>query len=80
MDLLIAIREYIAALNKYGFYPKTKKPSLGKLEKMADLCMDGKIRKLSRYIPEDVSKEQDEELTSLLQKIEEIVKNEKENN
>ena len=80
MDLLIAIREYIAALNKYELYPKTKKPSLEKLEKMADLCMDGKIRKLSRYIPEDVSKEQDEELTSLLQKIEEIVKNEKENN
>lgn len=80
MDLLIAIKKYIDALNKYGFYPKAKKPSLGKLEKMADLCMDGKIRKLSRYIPQNASKEQNEELMSLLQKIEEIVKNEKENN
>lgn len=80
MDLLIAIREYITALNKYGFYPKTKKPSLGKLEKMADLCMDGKIRKLSRYIPKNIGKSQKEELIELLNKIEEIVKNEKQNN
>ena len=37
MDLLIAIKEYCDKLIEYNFYPKKKKPSLGKLEKYADL-------------------------------------------
>lgn len=79
MDLLIAIQKYCDKLMEYNVYPKNKKPSLGKLEKMADLCMLGKIRKLSRYISKDLTKEQQEELHALLDKIEEIVRNEKEN-
>ena len=77
MDLLLAIQNYCAKLIEYGFYPKKKKPSLGKLEKMADLCMDGKFRKLSRYIPEEANDEQKAELDILMDKIKEIVKNEK---
>ena len=80
MDLLNAIKNYTDKLIEYGYYPKAKKPSLGKLEKMADLCMDGKIRKLSRYIPTEADEEQKKELNNLIQIIEEIVKNEKENN
>lgn len=79
MDLLIAIQKYCDKLMEYNVYPKNKKPSLGKLEKMADLCMLGKIRKLSRYISKDLTKEQQDELHALLDKIEEIVRNEKEN-
>jgi hypothetical protein len=79
MDLLIAIKNYCEKLIEYGYYPKTKKPSVGKLEKMADLCMAGKIRKLSRYIPNDAKAEEKETLESLLEKIKEIVKNERRN-
>ena len=77
MDLLLAIQNYCAKLIEYDFYPKKKKPSLGKLEKMADLCMSGKFRKLSRYIPEEANDKQKAELDILMDKIKEIVKNEK---
>ncbi len=77
MDLLLAIKKYCDKLIEYGYYPKTKKPSMGKLEKMADLCMEGKIRKLSRYIPNDASEAEKVELDNLLNNIKEIVKNEK---
>lgn len=79
MDLLLAIQNYCAKLIEYDFYPKKKKPSLGKLEKMADLCINGKFRKLSRYIPETATEEQVAELDALMDKIKEIVKNEKNN-
>lgn len=79
MDLLLAIQNYCAKLIEYDFYPKKKKPSLGKLEKMADLCINGKFRKLSRYIPETATEEQVAELDVLMDKIKEIVKNEKNN-
>ena len=75
MNLLIAIQNYTNALIKYGLYPKNKKLSLGKLEKLADLCMNGKIRKLSRYIPSDISQEKEAELRHLLDIIEETVRN-----
>lgn len=77
MDLLLAIKNYCNKLIEYGYYPKTKKPSVGKLEKMADLCMVGKFRKLSRYVPKDASDEVKTELEELMDKIKEIVKNEK---
>lgn len=77
MDLLLAIQNYCAKLIEYDYYPKKKKPSLGKLEKMADLCVKGKFRKLSRYIPDTATKEQIAELDILMDKIKEIVKNEK---
>lgn len=77
MDLLIAIQKYCERLVAFGFYPKKKKPSLGKLEKLADLCMAGKFRKLSRFVPDDATEEQKEELDRLMKVIEEIVKNEK---
>ena len=77
MDLLLAIKNYCNKLIEYGYYPKTKKPSVGKLEKMADLCMEGKFRKLSRYVPNDASDEVKAELEELMDKIKEIVKNEK---
>lgn len=77
MDLLLAIKDYCDKLMKYGYYPKTKKPSIGKLEKMADLCMENKFHKLSRYIPSNASDEVKAELNTLLNKIKEIVKNEK---
>lgn len=79
MDLLIAIKNYCEKLIEYGYYPKAKKPSVGKLEKMADLCMAGKIRKLSRYIPDNAAAEEREILESLLEKIKEIVKDERKN-
>ncbi len=78
MDLLLAIKEYCNKLIEYGYYPKSKKPSVGKLEKMADLCMNGKIRKLSRYIPKNISEDKKEELESMIEKIKEIVKNDRE--
>lgn len=77
MDLLLAIKKYCDKLIEYGYYPKTKKPSMGKLEKMADLCMEGKIRKLSRYIPSNASEAEKAELDNLLNNIKEIVENEK---
>ena len=77
MDLLIAIRKYVTKLMEYGYYPKQKKPSVGKLEKMADLCMVGKFRKLSRYIPDTATEEQKKTLEGLMNDIKEIVKNEK---
>lgn len=77
MDLLLAIQKYCDKLMEYGFYPKKKKPSLGKLEKMADLCYAGKTRKLSRYIPNTATSEQKEELEQLMRNIKEIIKNEK---
>lgn len=77
MDLLLAIQKYTNKLIEYNFYPKRKKPSLGKLEKMADLCMEGKFRKLSRYVPDDANDEIKEELKSLMANIKEICKNEK---
>ena len=80
MDLLIAIQNYIAKLIEKGFYPKKKKPSLGKLEKMADLCMAGKIRKLSRYIPKNCPEELKKELFDMIDNIKEICKNDKESN
>lgn len=76
MDLLMAIKKYCDKLIEYGYYPKAKKPSLGKLEKMADLCMIGKFRKLSRYIPKDAPEEKKEELNSLLEEVKRIVKEE----
>lgn len=78
MDLLIAIKEYCDKLIEYNFYPKKKKPSLGKLEKYADLMIDGKFRKLERYIPETADKEQLSTLTMLMEKIKEIANNERE--
>ena len=33
MELLLAIQKYVGKLIEYGYYPKAKKPSLGKLEK-----------------------------------------------
>lgn len=77
MDLLYAIKQYCQKLIEYGYYPKKKSPSLGKLEKMADLCMEGKFRKLSRYVPEDASEEIKKELDAMMDSIKEIVKNEK---
>jgi len=79
MDLLLAIQKYCDKLMELGAYPKNKKPSLGKLEKMADLCMTGKIRKLSRYIPKDISEEDKKVLEDMIHQIGEIVKNEKTN-
>lgn len=77
MELLLAIQKYIAKLNEYGYYPKSKKPSLGKLEKMADLCMAGKIRKLTRYVPKDAPIEHKLELHNLQVDIEDILEAEK---
>ena len=79
MNLLLAIQNYTNKLIEYGYYPKSKKPSLGKLEKMADLCYVGKYRKLSRYIPDDATDEQKQELNELLAKIKEICEDEKNN-
>ena len=78
MDLLLAISKYVTKLLEYGYYPK-KKPSLGKLEKIADLIMAGKFRKLSRYLPEDISDDRRQEFEELMDSIKEIVKNEKTN-
>ena len=77
MDLLIAIQKYCDKLVAFGYYPKRKKPSLGKLEKLADLCMAGKFRKLSRFVPDSATDEQREELDGLMKVIKEIVENEK---
>ena len=77
MDLLLAIKNYCNKLIEFGYYPKAKKPSVGKLEKMADLCMAGKFRKLSRYIPSNANDENKAVLEELMDKIKEIVKNEK---
>lgn len=79
MNLLLAIQNYTNKLIEYGYYPKSKKPSLGKLEKMADLCYVGKYRKLSRYIPDNATDEQKQELNELLAKIKEICEDEKNN-
>lgn len=79
MDLLLAIKNYCDKLVEYGFYPKKKAPSLGKLEKYADLMVAGKFQKLARYIPQDADKEQLATLTLLLEKIKEIANNELEN-
>ena len=79
MNLLLAIQQYTNKLIEYGYYPKSKKPSLGKLEKMADLCYIGKYRKLSRYIPDNATEEQKQELNELLAKIKEICEDEKNN-
>lgn len=76
MDLLLAIQKYVDKLIEHGYYPKPKKPSLGKLEKMADLCMLGKYRKLSRYIPEDTDQKTKEEFEKMMENIKEICKNE----
>lgn len=78
MDLLMAIREYCDKLIEYNFYPKKKKPSLGKLEKYADLMINGKFQKLERYIPTTADKEQLSTLTLLMEKIKEIANNERE--
>lgn len=78
MDLLIAIKDYIFKLEEYGFWPK-KKPSLGKLEKLAELCYNGKIRKLIRYIPNTATTEQKNELNILIERINNIVNEEKNN-
>ena len=80
MDLLLAIKQYVEKLMEYGYYPKAKKPSLGKLEKMADLCMAGKHRKLSRCVPSDADEAIKKELDELMKKIKEITKNENKNN
>ena len=77
MDLLLAIKNYCNKLIEFGYYPKAKKPSVGKLEKMADLCMAGKFRKLSRYIPSNANDENRVVLEELMDKIKEIVENEK---
>lgn len=77
MDLLMAIKDYCMKLMEHGWYPKEKAPSIGKLEKMADLCMAGKFRKLSRYVPKDASKEIQEEFDTLMQKIKELVERDK---
>ena len=77
MDLLLAIKNYCNKLIEHGYYPETKKPSVKKIKKMADLCMVGKFRKLSRYVPNDASDEVKAELEELMDKIKEIVKNEK---
>lgn len=79
MDLLLAIQKYVDKLIENNYYPKKKKPSLGKLEKMADLCMAKKFRKLSRYIPSDAPDEVKTELDTLMGNIKEIVKNDKKN-
>lgn len=79
MDLLMAIKEYCDKLIEYNFYPKKKKPSLGKLEKYADLMINGKFQKLERYIPTTADKEQLSTLTLLMEKIKEIANNEREN-
>lgn len=80
MELLKAIQDYINKLLEYGYYPKKKKPSIGKLERMADLCMDGKIRKITRYVPDTATEEEKDTLDTLIKKIEEIIKNEKQDN
>lgn len=77
MDLLLAIKDYTNKLIEYGYYPKTKKPSIGKLEKMADLCMAGKERKLSRYIPKNAPDNIKAELNGLMNRIKGIIANEK---
>lgn len=78
MNLLIAIKEYILKLDGYGFWPK-KKPSLDKLEKLAELCYNGKIRKLTRYIPNTATPEQKNELKMLIERIDNIINEEKNN-
>ena len=79
MDLLKAIQDYVDELIKHNYYPKRKRPSLGKLEKMADLCMDKKFKKLSRYVPEDIGNDEKEKFNALMNKIKEIVEDEKKN-
>lgn len=76
MDLLLAIQKYCDKLIEYGFYPH-RRPSVDKLERMADLCMIGKFRKLSRFVPDTATKKQQEELDALMNSIKEIVKDEK---
>lgn len=76
MDLLLAIQNYVDKLIQHGYYPK-KKPSLGKLEKIADLMMVGKFRKLSRYLPAGLDEVTQNEFEVLMDKIKEIVANEK---
>ena len=79
MDLLLAIKEFCDKLIEYGLYPKRKKPSLGKLEKMADQCIKGKFQKLERFIPKETTKEQLAELSLLMDRIKEVVYNETNN-
>lgn len=79
MDLLLAIKEYCDKLIEYDFYPKRKKPSLGKLEKMADQCIKGKFQKLERFVPSNATEEQTLELKTLMDKIKEVVYNETNN-
>lgn len=76
MDLLLAIKEYCDKLIEHNYYPK-KRPSVGKLEKIADLMMAGKYRKLSRYVPTDADETIKKEFDNLMTRIKEIVKNDK---
>lgn len=76
MDLLLAIQKYCDKLIEYGFYPH-RRPNVDKLERMADLCVVGKFRKLSRYVSKEATDEQRAELDGLMNNIKEIVENEK---
>ena len=79
MDLLLAVKEFCDKLIEYNFYPKRKKPSFGKIEKMADYCIRGKFQKLERLIPSNATEEQVLELKTLMDKIKEVVYNETNN-
>jgi hypothetical protein len=75
MNLLYEIKLYFDALIKYGIIEK--KPEFNEIENVAEKCFHKNYKDLTKYIVKDLEKEKSDDLKSRIDKIKEIIRDDK---
>ena len=78
MNLLYEIKLYYDKLVEFGII--NNKPEFGEIERTAEKCFHNNYKDLTKHISKKLDKEKVAELNSRIDKIKEIVKNDKNNN
>lgn len=75
MNLLYEIKLYFDTLIEYGIIEK--KPEFNKIEAVAERCFHKNYKDLTKYITKDLDKEKADLLKDKINKIKEIIKDDK---
>jgi len=77
MNLLYEIKLYYDKLVEYGLIEKV--PEFGIIDNTAERCYHKNYKDLTKYITKDLDEEKTSELKSRIEKIKEIIKDDKKN-
>jgi len=78
MNLLYEIKLYFDKLIEYGIIEK--KPEFNEIDNIAEKCYHRNYKELTKYISKDLEEEKRNELSSRVDKIKEIIKDDKKGN